>query len=103
MALLAPWAGVLACGDYLSAVEIPTFFEAGGTLSAYRATLERLRPLVERAEHVVPGHGPVVGRERALEILEEDLRYLDELVPPAGRSGETQMRNHERNLESLES
>jgi glyoxylase-like metal-dependent hydrolase (beta-lactamase superfamily II) len=103
MALLAPWAGVLACGDYLSEVEIPTFFEAGGSLSAYRATLERLRPLVERAEHVVPGHGPVLGRERALEILDEDLRYLDDLFPPAGRSGETQMRNHERNLEALES
>ena len=103
MALLAPWAGVLACGDDLSEVEIPTFFEAGGSLSAYRATLERLRPRVERSERVVPGHGPVLGRERALEILEEDLRYLDDLVPPAGRSGETQMRNHERNLEALES
>lgn len=102
MALLAGWAGVLAPGDYLSEVEIPTFFEAGGTLSAYRATLERLAPLVERAERVVPGHGPVLGRDRALEILEEDLRYLDDLVPPAGRSGETQLRNHERNLASLE-
>lgn len=101
MALLAGWAGVLAPGDYLSEVELPTFFEAGGTLSAYRATLERLAPLVERVERVVPGHGPVLGRDRALEILEEDLRYLDELVPPAGRSGETQMRNHERNLASL--
>ena len=103
MALLAPWAGVLACGDYLSELEIPTLFEAGGSLSAYRATLERLRPLVERAEHVVPGHGPVLGRERALELLEEDLRYLDGLVPPAGRSGDSQTRNHERNLEALES
>lgn len=102
MALLAGWAGVLACGDYLSAVEIPTFFEAGGSPSAYRATLERLAPLVERSERVVPGHGPVLERNRALEILEEDLRYLEELVPPAGRSGETQMRNHERNLEALE-
>ena len=102
MALLAGWADVLAPGDYLSEVEIPTFFEAGGTLSAYRATLERLAPLVERVERVVPGHGPVLGRDRALEILEEDLRYLDDLVPPAGRSGETQLRNHERNLASLE-
>ena len=102
MALFAGWAGVLAPGDYLSEVEIPTFFEAGGTLSAYRATLQRLAPLVERAERIVPGHGAVLGRDRALEILEEDLRYLDDLVPPAGRSGETQMRNHERNLASLE-
>ena len=102
MALLAGWAGVLAPGDYLSEVEIPTFFEAGGTLSAYRATLQRLAPLVERAERVVPGHGAILGRDRALEILEEDLRYLEDLVPPPGRSGETQMRNHERNLASLE-
>ncbi|MBU3675346.1 MAG: hypothetical protein FGM34_09925 [Solirubrobacteraceae bacterium] len=83
-------------------MEIPTFFEAGGMLSAYRATLQRLAPLVERAERIVPGHGAVLGRDRALEILDEDLRYLDDLVPPAGRSGETQMRNHERNLASLE-
>ena len=102
MALFAEWAGVLAPGDYLSEVEIPTFFEAGGTLSAYRATLQRLAPLVERAERVVPGHGAILGRDRALEILEEDLRYLEDLVPPPGRSGETQMRNHERNLASLE-
>lgn len=102
MALLAEWAGVLACGDYLSPVEIPTFFESGGTLSAYRATLNRLAPLVERSERIVPGHGPILERDRALEILEEDLQYLDDLVPPAGRSGETQMRNHERNLASLE-
>jgi glyoxylase-like metal-dependent hydrolase (beta-lactamase superfamily II) len=103
MALFFGWAGVMACGDYLSAVEIPTFFEAGGSLSAYRATLERLAPLVEKAERVVPGHGPVLERDRALEILEEDLRYLDDLAPPATRSGDTQMRNHERNLEALES
>ena len=55
-ALFAPFCGVLACGDYLSGVEIPTI-SSGGTLEEYRATLARLAPLVERAETVVPGHG----------------------------------------------
>ena len=43
------------------------------------ATLERLRPLVERAEHVVPGHGPVSGAAEAARVLEEDLAYLEDL------------------------
>jgi hypothetical protein len=34
--------------------------------------LERLRPLVGSAEHVVPGHGPVLDCKRALELLEEN-------------------------------
>ncbi len=60
MAIWAPWAKVLVAGDYLSSVEIPFLGEGGGTLDAYRATLERLRPLTRTAEHVVPGHGPVL-------------------------------------------
>src|SRR5918994_5525926 len=56
MAILIPWASVLVCGDYLSPVEIPWISE-GGSASAYLATLARLEPLVERAAHVVPGHG----------------------------------------------
>ena len=53
MAIWIPWARVLVCGDFLSPVEIP-WLDEGGSRSAYRATLERLRPLVEQAEHVVP-------------------------------------------------
>src|SRR3954447_2245835 len=53
MALWAPWAGVLVCGDYLSPVEIPMLSE-GGSRDAYLATLERLRALVEQAEWIVP-------------------------------------------------
>lgn len=68
-AVLAPWAGVLCAGDYLSPVEAPSV-EAGGSADAYLATLRRLRPLVERAETVVPGHGEPLERARALEILE---------------------------------
>ena len=63
---------VLVAGDYLSPVEIPTLNE-GGTIDAYLATLERLRPLLARAEHVVPGHGPVLDGARALAVLEEDV------------------------------
>ncbi|MDX6669720.1 MAG: hypothetical protein QOI91_83 [Solirubrobacteraceae bacterium] len=65
MAVLAPWAGVLCAGDYLSPVEDPEV----ESRDAYLATLRRLRPLVERAETVVPGHGEPLSRERALEIL----------------------------------
>lgn len=103
MAVWAPWAGVLACGDYLSPVEIP-MLSPGGSLSGYRATLERLRPLVERAQTVVPGHGPPLAGSRALAILREDLAYLHALerqgraapLPLARRTGE-QKRIHAEN------
>jgi glyoxylase-like metal-dependent hydrolase (beta-lactamase superfamily II) len=65
MAVFAPWAGVLCAGDYLSPVEEPDV----ASRDAYLATLHRLRPLVERAETVVPGHGEPLPRARALEIL----------------------------------
>ena len=70
MAIAAPWAGVLVCGDYLSPVEEP-MVEAGA--EAYRATLGRLRPLVEAADWVVPGHGAPLAAARALHILEDHL------------------------------
>ena len=57
MAVLIPWARVLVAGDYLSTVELPELGD-GEHGRAYLATLERLRPLVAAAEHVVPGHGP---------------------------------------------
>ena len=50
-----------------------------GPLDAYVATLERLRALAQGAEHVVPGHGPVLDAERALAVIAEDLAYLQEL------------------------
>ncbi|HEY8638469.1 MAG TPA: MBL fold metallo-hydrolase, partial [Solirubrobacteraceae bacterium] len=43
MAVWAEWVGVLCCGDYLSPVEIP-MLSAGGSRSAYLATLARLEP-----------------------------------------------------------
>ncbi len=80
IAVLIEWAGVLLCGDYLSPVELP-LLGPGGTVEAYVQTLERLRGLVERVEHIVPGHGRVLDRAQALEILEEDLAYVRSVGP----------------------
>jgi glyoxylase-like metal-dependent hydrolase (beta-lactamase superfamily II) len=82
MAVLVPWAGVLACGDYLSPVEIPTIAE-GGSRAEYMHTLELLRELLARVETVITGHGGPLERNRALRILEEDAAYIDAL----GREG----------------
>jgi glyoxylase-like metal-dependent hydrolase (beta-lactamase superfamily II) len=102
MALRVPWADVVVCGDYLSPVEIPWLSETGNR-DAYLATLERLRPWVESAAWVVPGHGAPVEGARALAILREDVAYLAALpdpaapLPPARRT--TQQRKlHEENL-----
>ena len=77
MAIWVPWARVLVCGDYLSPVEIPMLH---GSLDAYLATLGRLEPLVEQAEHVVPGHGAPIDAARAAAILREDRAYLQALL-----------------------
>jgi glyoxylase-like metal-dependent hydrolase (beta-lactamase superfamily II) len=106
MAISIPWAGVLVAGDYLSPAEIPTFAE--GSASEYAATLQRLRPLVADAEHVVPGHGQVLDRPRALRVLDEDAAYVagllagdaDTPLPRAARSA-TQRRRHAENVEAL--
>jgi glyoxylase-like metal-dependent hydrolase (beta-lactamase superfamily II) len=107
MAVLIPWARALVAGDYLSTVEVPTISE-GGDLDAYLATLERLRPLVDGAEHVIPGHGPVIDGTRALDVLEEDVAYLQALRErgsdaelPAGRRSREQRRLHAQNLAAL--
>jgi glyoxylase-like metal-dependent hydrolase (beta-lactamase superfamily II) len=97
------WAEVLVAGDYLSPVELPGL-SPGGSLNGYAATLRRLRPLVEQARAVVPGHGGVLDRERALAVLEEDLAYLEALrsdgpgAPlPEGRRSAAQRRIHQDN------
>jgi glyoxylase-like metal-dependent hydrolase (beta-lactamase superfamily II) len=104
MAVWIPWARVLLAGDYLSSIEIPTLADTPGALRAYSATLERLRPLVASAEHIVPGHGPVLGPERGLGVLEEDFAYLraleaqgaDAELPP-GRGTAFQRGLHKEN------
>jgi glyoxylase-like metal-dependent hydrolase (beta-lactamase superfamily II) len=76
----------------------------GGSLERYRETLERLRPVVEAVDTVVPGHGAPQSRQRAVQILTEDLQYLNALATsgadaplPQGRRGATQRAIHERN------
>ena len=107
MAVLVPWASVLIPGDYLSTVELPTLND-GGDLGAYLATLERLRPLVAAAAHVVPGHGPILDGPRALSVLQEDAAYLqglregrNEVELPAGRRGAAQRKAHSENVAAL--
>jgi glyoxylase-like metal-dependent hydrolase (beta-lactamase superfamily II) len=104
MAIWIGWARVLVCGDYLSPVEIPTL-SPGGSASAYLATLARLEPLVEQAEHVVPGHGGPIDAARAAAILREDRNYLEALrergadAPlPLARRSATQRRTHAANV-----
>ncbi len=98
---------MLVVGDYVSSVEIPWISE-GGSLEAYRATLARLGPLVEAAEHVVPGHGPAHAAEQALRLIEEDIAYLDALEAgeerpplPDGRDSKAQRKIHSRNMAAL--
>jgi glyoxylase-like metal-dependent hydrolase (beta-lactamase superfamily II) len=125
MAIWVPWTGVLVVGDYLSTVEIPSLERSRGAaaagsgaaaapaaiedpLSSYCATLERLRPLVQSAEHVVPGHGPLLDADRALAVIEEDLGYLlslrehglEAVLPRAGRAA-TQRARHAQNVVHL--
>jgi len=98
MALWAPWARVLVCGDYLSPVEIPALSPTGSR-GAYLATLERLRPLVEQADWVVPGHGAPIDGVRALAILTEDVRYLTDWQLPLARRTAAQRAIDEHNRE----
>ena len=109
MAIWVPWARVLVCGDYLSPVEIP-MLRGKGSASAYLATLARLEPLVEQAEHVVPGHGGPIDAVRAAAILREDRAYLENLrehgdaatLPLARRTAE-QRKIHAQNLSHMHS
>jgi glyoxylase-like metal-dependent hydrolase (beta-lactamase superfamily II) len=103
MALWLPWASVLVAGDYLSPVEIP-MISAGGSVSAYLATLARLEPLVEQADWVVPGHGGPIDGTRALAILREDRAYLEALPDaplPLARRTKAQKDIHAKNLTRL--
>jgi len=100
----APFIGLLACGDYLSDVEIPVI-SPGGSIAGYRATLARLGPLIESAGVVVPGHGAPQDRDGALRVLEEDVTYLDDLergverpTLPGERHSPRQQQLHMENL-----
>jgi len=106
-AYFIPWLATLVCGDYLSPVEIP-WISPQGSIDAYLATLERLRPLAERAQTIVPGHGRPLSSGEALALLEEDADYLRALstagagapLPPGRRTG-AQRRIHAENVERV--
>jgi len=92
---------LLVCGDYVSDVEIPMVTD----LADYRATLARLATLAEECEAIVPGHGAPHDREKALQIIDEDVDYLDALERgdekpklPAGRDTKRQRAIHAENL-----
>ncbi len=108
-AYLAPWLGLLVCGDYLSPVEIPWISETGSA-ATYVETLERLRGLLPRVQTVVPGHGGPIPATQALTILEEDLAYVRALLArgaepalPEGRRTGAQERIHAANLTRITS
>ncbi len=63
---------------------------AGGSRSAYLATLKRLEALMEHVDHVVPGHGEPLDVPRAEAILREDVRYLESGELPLARRTATQ-------------
>jgi glyoxylase-like metal-dependent hydrolase (beta-lactamase superfamily II) len=103
MAIWIPWARVLVCGDYLSPVEIPWLSESGSR-EDYLETLDRLEPLVELAEHVVPGHGSPLDPVRAAAILREDREYLQGLPDsklPLARRTSAQKKIHAENVERV--
>ncbi|WP_205696590.1 MBL fold metallo-hydrolase [Conexibacter sp. SYSU D00693] len=101
MAVWAPFARVLCCGDYLSPVELP-WLQEQGSRDAYLATLRRLAPYVEQADWVVPGHGSPLDPQRALAILREDVAYLeglpDEAKLPLARRDRRQREIHADNV-----
>jgi glyoxylase-like metal-dependent hydrolase (beta-lactamase superfamily II) len=105
LAVWVPWAQVLVCGDYMLPVEIP-WLQEQGSRDAYLATLERLRPYVERADWVVPGHGVPLDAQRALAIMREDIDYLTALPDPGAplplaRRTARQRQIHEENLRRM--
>lgn len=97
MAIWVPWARTLICGDYLSPVEIPTWTEADGSRSAYRATLDRLKPLVDQADWVIPGHGGPIDGDRALALWREDVAYVERYAMPLARNDGRQKQLHAAN------
>lgn len=90
---------LLLCADYLIEVEIPLISRAG-SVEQYLATLDRLEPLVRRATTIVPGHGPALDRDRALELLDLDRRYVSDLRsgPTRGPQSQRQHRIHADNV-----
>ena len=78
---------VLLSADMLSPVEIP-MLDGDGTV--YLESLEKIRAMLSRGEvsTLVPGHGPIVdGTARILELLKEDVEYIEALRRAAVKAG----------------
>lgn len=82
LGLVVDDARVLLAGDMLSAREVPLIDNAAADpVADYAEGLELLAAPLESAEVdlVIPGHGPVLARERALEVLAADRAYVTAL------------------------
>lgn len=101
-AVWLPSLGVLAAGDLLSDVELPLLEES--TARQYAAGLDRLRPAVERAEVLIPGHGHIaIGADAVRGRWLADRAYLDALLagrepddPRLAHAGMAQAHDHNR-------
>jgi hydroxyacylglutathione hydrolase len=90
-ALWLPRARTLIAGDMLSDRELP-LLETSST-TEYASGLLALRPFVDRARVLVPGHGtPAIGSTRAQARWAADHRYLDALE--AGRDPQDARLHH---------
>jgi hydroxyacylglutathione hydrolase len=81
-AFVIPGHRLLLAGDYLSAVCPPIVL---GSFAGAVSAIERLRRAIDDHEitTVVPGHGPVLDREQAVQIAREDIGYLQEVQAAA--------------------
>jgi hydroxyacylglutathione hydrolase len=78
-ALWLPTARVLIAGDMLSDVELPLLEQSSP--AEYVAGLAALRPYVDQAQAIIPGHGsPAIGAAAAAGRWAADRRYLDALA-----------------------
>jgi hydroxyacylglutathione hydrolase len=78
-ALWIPASRTLIAGDMLSDVELPLLEES--SLADYTDGLAALRPYVDVAHVIIPGHGtPAVGATAATDRWAADNRYLTALV-----------------------
>ena len=79
MAVWLPQERLLVVGDHLSELEIPW---AHSSVSDLRDTVAMLVGVIERErpEWVVVGHGRPLTAERALQVGDEDLDYLDAVL-----------------------
>jgi glyoxylase-like metal-dependent hydrolase (beta-lactamase superfamily II) len=82
-ALWVPAARALIAGDMLSDIELPLLEESSA--ADYAVGLDVLRPWVDRAELIVPGHGsPTIGRREGRARWAADRRYLDAITADTG-------------------